>query len=464
MFKKILKWAAIVLLLLVILFVTFVGPWPTYGSSDVTQEPYFKEVVAKIDENIKQSTIGAEVGGLEAGWSKQSIVPAIGTPLAGYGNREGKPSTGVHDEIFVRALALHEGDDTVVIVGSDMLIVPNNVADIARADAAAATPLTPNDILFNASHTHCGPGAWGPGFAGKAFSGDYSESVMTELGHSFGDAIIAAYKALEPAEIAHGTLDVPEFIRNRVRDNAPTDNQLKYLIARQADGDTCYLASYSAHPTVLGGSVMEFSADYPGYLYRYIESQTKQFSMYLGGAVGSMGPRSGGSGDGFDKAQNMGEELAKKILADVGNAKFTNRAEIASVGFPFETPSLQMTPMGRKWRVSPFLVPMLGIDNIAWVQGVRVGDMFFYGTPCDMSGEIAIEMKQWAKGKNVDLWVLSFCGDYIGYVSPQKYYWTADPNGDEQYEMFLMSWFGPNQEPFFTETMETMVEKMYAAL
>jgi hypothetical protein len=107
---------------------------------------------------------------------------------------------------------------------------------------------------------------------------------------------------------------------------------------------------------------------------------------------------------------------------------------------------------------------MLGVDNIAWVQGVRVGDMFFYGTPCDMSGEIAIEMKQWAKGKNVDLWVLSFCGDYIGYVSPQKYYWTADPNGDEQYEMFLMSWFGPNQEPFFTETMETMVEKMYAAL
>jgi hypothetical protein len=30
--------------------------------------------------------------------------------------------------------------------------------------------------------------------------------------------------------------------------------------------------------------------------------------------------------------------------------------------------------------------------------------------------------------------------------------------------MYMMSWFGPNQEPFFTETMETMVEKMYAAL
>lgn len=463
MVKRILKWSAVALLVLAVLFVTFVGPWPTYGASDVTREPYFQEVVALIDANVAESTIGAEAGPLRAGWAKEAITPPVGTPLSGFGDRQGKPSTGVHDELYVRALALGEDNDTVVIVGSDMLIVPNNVADIARADAAAQTPLTPNDILFNASHTHCGPGAWAPGFVGNAFSGAYDESVVTTLGHAFGDAIIAAYNAMEPAEIAHGTIDVPEFIRNRVRD-AGTDNQLNYLIAKQSDGDTCYLASYSAHPTVLGGKVMEFSADYPGYLYRYIETQTNEFAMYLGGAVGSMGPRPGVDGDGFAKAQHMGEALAQRILADAEKAAFTNRAEIASVGFPFETPSLQMCPTGRSWRLSPFLIPMLGIDNIAWVQGVRVGDMFFYGTPCDMSGEIAVDMKQWAKGKGVDLWVLSFCGDYIGYVSPQRYYLTADPKGDEAYEMYFMSWFGPNQEPFFTETMEHMVDAMYEAL
>lgn len=463
MFKKVLKWTAVVVVVCVALFVIFVGPWPTYGASDVTKEPYFREVLEKIDTNLAHSTIGGELGLLKAGWEKVPITPPIGTPLAGYGDRQGRPSTGVHDEIFVRALALSDGSDDVVIVGSDMLIVPNNIADIARADAAAQTPLTPNNILFNASHTHCGPGAWGPGLAGKAFSGDYSPAVTAKLGHEFGQAIVAAYKSMEPAEIAHGTLDVPDYIRNRVRE-AGTDNQLKYLIVKQRDGDTCYLASYSAHPTVLGGSVMEFSADYPGYLYRYIESQTGKFAMYLGGAVGSMGPKTGGSGDGFAKAQHMGEALAKKILDDAAHAQFTDKAEIASVGFPFKTPSLQFCPMGRSWRLSPFLVPRLGIDNIAWLQGVRVGDMFFYGTPCDMSGEIAVDMKQWAAGKHVDLWVLSFCGDYIGYISPQRYYWTADPKGNENYEMFLMSWFGPNQEPFFTEAMEHMVEKMYSAL
>ena len=460
--KQFLKWTAIVIFALVALFVTFVGPWPTYGASDVTQERYYTDVVARIDTNLQQSTVGADVGPLKAGWAKVSITPPMGTPLAGFGDRQGKPSTGVHDDLFVRALALSDGKDTAVLVGSDMLIVPNNVADVARADAAARTPLTANNILFNSSHTHCGPGAWGPGFMAKQFSGAYDEKVMEDLGHEFGEAIVVAYESLAPAQIAHGTLDVPEHIRNRTRD-AGTDNQLKYLVVKTANGSTCFLSSYSAHPTVLGGKTMEFSADYPGYLYRYIESQTGKFAMYLGGAVGSMGPNPGVEGDGFARAQAMGEDLAKKVLADAANAKFTDHAEIASVGFPFTTPSLQMCPMNRSWRLSPFLISMLGVDNTAWLQGVRVGDMFFYGTPCDMSGEIAVEMKQWAKKKSVDLWVLSFCGDYIGYVSPQKYYLTANPKGSENYEMFVMSWFGPNQEPFFTDAMEHMVEKTFPA-
>ncbi len=462
MIKKILKWTGIVLLVLVILFVTFVGPWPTYKASDVTQEKYYQNAIALVDANLAESTISKDVGALKAGWAAVEITPPVGTPLSGYGDRQGRPSTGIHDELYVRALALSDGKDTVVIVGSDMLIVPDNIANIARADAAAETSLTPNDILFNASHTHCGPGAWAPGFAGKAFSGEYNEAIMTELGHQFGEAIVEAYQAMEPAEVAHGTLDVPEFIRNRVRE-ASTDNQLKYLRVKQDDGDECYLSSYSAHPTVLGGGTMEFSADYPGFLYRHIEKETGKFAMYLGGAVGSMGPKVSGP-DGFTRAETMGEALAQKVLDASKDATFTKSVEIASVGFPFKTPSLQFCPMGRSWRVSPFLVPMLGIDNIAWVQGVRVGDMFFYGTPCDMSGEIAVDMKRWAKDKSVDLWVLSFCGDYIGYVSPQRYYETADPNGDESYEMYFMSWFGPNQEPFFTGVMQHMVEKMYAAL
>lgn len=458
MLKKTLKWIGGIVLIVAILFVVVVGPWPTYAAGNLEGKSYYRNAIAKIDENLAHSTIGKDVQPLEAGWAKAEITPPIGTPLSGFGQRQGKPSTGVHDPIFVRALALNDGKDTAVLVGSDMLIVPDNIANIARADAAAETPLTPNDILFNASHTHSGPGAWGPGYAAYQFSGQYNEQVVTDLGHAFGRAIIDAYRSMEPAEFAYGRLDVPEFIKNRVRD-AEVDDDLQYLIVRQKDGDACYLVCYNAHPTVLGGGNMEFSADFPGYLYRHIESTTGKFSMYLGGAVGSMGPRVEGP-DGFTRARIMGEALAQRVLDDSANAEFSDTAEIAAVGFAFNTPPLQLR-INRNWRVSPLLIRALGVDNVAWVHGIRVGKLMFYGTPCDLSGEISVEMKRWAASRGVELWALSFAGDYIGYVSPQKYYETADPRGDDAYEMYLMSWIGPNQEPFFTGLMQHMAGKMF---
>ncbi|HRK35933.1 MAG TPA: hypothetical protein PLJ47_15160, partial [Candidatus Hydrogenedentes bacterium] len=67
MIKKILKWTGIVLLVLVILFVTFVGPWPTYKASDVTQEKYYQNAIALVDANLAESTISKDVGALKAG-------------------------------------------------------------------------------------------------------------------------------------------------------------------------------------------------------------------------------------------------------------------------------------------------------------------------------------------------------------------------------------------------------------
>jgi hypothetical protein len=52
------------------------------------------------------------------GWSLGTVVAVMG----GYGGRpNGKRSTGVHDPLFVKATALSDGKDTVVLLGADML-------------------------------------------------------------------------------------------------------------------------------------------------------------------------------------------------------------------------------------------------------------------------------------------------------------------------------------------------------
>ena len=118
------RWKKIVLALGVLLLtaiggcVVLVGPWPA-SKACYENESYFTDALAAIDANAQESDITAEPGSLQAGWAKASITPPIGTPLAGFSARNGAASTGVHDGLFVKAMALSDGKDTVVIVGSD---------------------------------------------------------------------------------------------------------------------------------------------------------------------------------------------------------------------------------------------------------------------------------------------------------------------------------------------------------
>ena len=58
------------------------------------------------------------------------------------------------------------------------------------------------------------------------------------------------------------------------------------------------------------------------------------------------------------------------------------------------------------------------------------------------------------------MWVLSFNGDYVGYVSPDRYYDTASREGKEGYEMYLMSWCGPQQGELLVRLIRRMVEEL----
>jgi len=457
LWKKILLGIGMCLAFVVGLFLVFVGPWPTYASS-FENEGYFKKAVAAIEENGRQSAITDKPGRLQAGWGFSIITPQVGTPMAGYSSRGGKPSTGVHDDLYVKALALSDGEDVAVLVGADMLLIPENVAAMVREKVAARTPLTPNDIYFAASHTHAGPGAFGPGIAAYVTGGKHNPAIPVFLAEGFTSAIVRAYETLEPAKLAHGGVNAKEFIRNRTRE-APVDDELSYLVVEQDDGDRCYLVSFSAHPTVLGGGNMELTAEYPGFLQQAIESETGATAVYLGGAVGSMGPRAPEGSSGYARAEAMGHALAERVLNDAKEPAFEDHLDVASVGVPLDLPPFQVRILSPKWRFSKFLPVLAGVNTSGWMQTVRVGNVVFVGVPADFSGEISVRWKAWAEQRGYDLWATSFCADYAGYVSPDEYYMQVkDEKGEPEYETGLMSWCGPHQEAYFTTLMNRMVD------
>jgi hypothetical protein len=441
-------------------FVTLIGPWPTYKSG-FKDKPYYKEALAAIAQHGKLSSHSSAIGRFEAGWGSRSITPPIGTPLAGFGDRRGKPSTGVHDEIFVKALAVSDGTDKAVIVGADMLIIPENVAEMVRTRVSEQTTLTANDILFNASHNHSGPGAFAPGFASKAFNGPYDPNIPGFLAGAFTEAIVEACQSLEPARFMHGSVDAPEYIRNRTRRDGTVDSKLSYMLIEQQDSDRCFLVSYSAHPTILGGDNMQFTGEYPGFLMRSIKEQTGAEAIYLGGSVGSMSHRTPEGENPFERCRAMGTALADKVLqAVVNTTQFEDKVDIVSIGIPIRLPPFQLR-LNENWRISKFLFPVLGVDTDGWMHAVRMGDIALVGTPADFCGEISVDLKSRMQNRIGSLWVLSFNGDYAGYISPDRYYYDKDEKGGYGYERGTMSWIGPDQEAFTVSLIMHMIDALF---
>jgi hypothetical protein len=165
--------------------------------------------------------------------------------------------------------------------------------------------------------------------------------------------------------------------------------------------------------------------------------------------------------DPFARCRAMGTALADKVLeAVVDTTHFKDKVDVASIGIPIRLPPFQLR-LNENWRVSKFLFPILGIDADGWMHAVRIGDVALVGTSADFCGEISIDLKSRMKNRVGNLWVLSFNGDYAGYISPDRYYYDKDEKGGYGYERGLMSWMGPDQEAFTVSLIMHIIDTLF---
>jgi len=67
--------------------------------------------------------------------------------------------------------------------------------------------------------------------------------------------------------------------------------------------------------------------------------------------------------------------------------------------------------------------------------------------PLELSGEIALDVKNALKLTGYNSMFTSFNGAYLGYVTPHRYYY------DNTYESFLMGWYGPGMGDYITDLL-----------
>ncbi len=423
-------------------------------------QPYFIQTAARLKAEEATNVIIA--GELAVGFGRVLLTPTLGAvqdepkggkfrslPLAGYGERHGRPATGVHDDLLVKALAFRVGERTGVVVGADALIVPPEVGDLALRRLRQEAGLSREQVYLGATHTHSSLGGWGEGKVAEAFAGPFQPGVRVWFADRIVRAVRQALDDLQPASLGQGHFAAPDFVRNRLVGAAgQVDPEFSFVAVRQKEGKMGVLGSYSAHATVLSGRVMEFSADYPGYWERAMEQATGGTALFLAGGVGSQAPVPGASG--FAGAQRMGEALARDCLRELGTLSLTNRISFGVLGLKVDLPPLQAR-LSDGVRLRPWLARrLLTTRTTTFLQAFRLDRAIWISTPCDFSGELALELKDFLRARGSEAVVTSFNGDYIGYVIPGRYYHLGG------YEPRLMSFFGPNVPDYLEQLLRQM--------
>lgn len=392
-------------------------------------------------------------GEVQAGVAKEWFTLPKGVPLAGYGRRHGKPSTGVHDPVGVRALVISDDTTTAALVSCDLLIIDEQLAEAVH-QRLARTDFPQNAVLLlAATHTHSGPGAYGRKFLEKISMGHFDPQVVDGLVQSITQAIVHAYAQRQPTRIAYGTLRTQGLTVNRVDPTGLVDDELVVSAFYPTQGETPFavVLNVAAHPTTLGAWNMQLSADYPGVVTEELEHRMVGTTcLFVAGSVGDQAPKKAGSG--FERAQRIGQPLAEQAMTLLAQLRPSAPNHVRALREELPLPPAQVR-LGRftfpRWLGQRF------VDDDATVSLLAVGSTVFIGVPCDLAASLGAKLKQRAQARGLHPMIVGFANDYIGYCVPETLY------REKQYES-SMAFNGPKAGELLVERLSQMIDQLAA--
>src|SRR5262249_41214867 len=129
---------------------------------------------------------------------KVDITPENSQWLLGYQARQ---STGVHDHIYHRVVALDAGDTQFYLISSDLCLFSPTLYDTVTRDLQKETGIDPKQVWWSVTHTHAAPEV-GPPDMYKVLLGrsdhEWDRDYTTRTTQALIDAVRQARNALEP--------------------------------------------------------------------------------------------------------------------------------------------------------------------------------------------------------------------------------------------------------------------------
>jgi len=297
---------------------------------------------------------GADKAPLRAGAARIDITPDenAALPMSGYrGRKQGFQK--IHDNIYVRAIALENGTTRAAIVTWELIGVPTVLwADVSQR-VAAETGIPVENLLLAAVHNHGAPSLRGGYEETGANTAAYTEKVEAAT----VEAVRQAKARLQPARagIATGSAYLNINRREHMPSGAwglgrnpggPSDKTVSVLKFEDMSGKPiAFFINYAVHGVIMGPENLQITGDLPGATSRFVEqyyagTQPKPRSdagfqlrprseertgevvaLWTSGAAGDQNPIALAPGSDFTLVDSMGQILGEEAIRVVGGMK-----------------------------------------------------------------------------------------------------------------------------------------------
>jgi hypothetical protein len=371
----------------------------------------------------------ALAGPFRAAIVKVDITPATPKWLMGYAARQ---STGVHDRIHHRVVAMDDGSTQFYLVSTDVCVFSPTVYDSLTQRLRRDFQVEPRQVWWTATHTHSAPELGPPGVYSVLLKGrsdhavdvEWTAEVVDKLARAIGEA----RSRLQPARVAIGAGVAFANINRRARDEdgrislglnpeGPVDRQIGLIRLERADGSPlAVVANYAMHGTVLNGRWTEISGDAQGIVADYVERKLGAPMLHVNGAAGNIAPiysvyndpKSGHLtqfnvllGDRILAANRaLGGASAEATLWVGGTTVESPRK--AGLGWPDDLPDYARNDASGR--------PLVRLP----LRFARINDTVLWGGPVEMFCEIAMEVR--AASPFANTFFFGYTNGWIGYL------------------------------------------------
>lgn len=228
---------------------------------------------------------------LMAGAAKASITPDVKANkvyMAGFGNN--RVATGVHDDLWVRCLALAAANDKLVMCDVDLIGLFYDDVLKVRAQVKAEMPDV-TQVVVASAHDHEGPdamGLWGP----APFESGIDTKYMDGLDDRVAATALSALRSMQAARLTLAKDEHPllALLQDDSRPPYVKDPHLfvMRLTAARAGDPIATLVNWSDHPETLDSRNTLITADYPHWLCQYVEQREGGTAVFFNGAIGGL--------------------------------------------------------------------------------------------------------------------------------------------------------------------------------